>query len=85
MLKIEAKETIRDNRKIKDQTNITKKKIILRFALTMPKPIKTPKLVATPLPPLNPKNIVQLWPAIQATPEIIRTIFSGTYVFCCKM
>lgn len=30
--------------------------------------ITTPALAATPFPPLNLKNIVQLWPAIAAMP-----------------
>lgn len=53
---------------------------ILRPAILIAKPINTPKVVATPLPPLKFKNIVQLCPEIQTRPKIMRTTSSETKI-----
>ena len=61
----EAKETMRLAAKIASQTKRTKR------AVRGERPTKTPKLVATPLPPLNFRNIEKVWPIIAARPMAI--------------
>ena len=57
-----------------NQVKIAKPTIIFKPAIFIARPINTPKVVATPLPPLNPKNMVQLWPEIALRPKITRSI-----------
>lgn len=71
---MEATETILVIRKTKAQVKIIKPNIRFIPASLTAKPNKTPNVVATPLPPLNPKNMLQLCPHIQAKPKIIRNI-----------
>lgn len=59
-LKTEAKDTILKSKNTTNQLKITKKKTTLKEGITAVKANKTPKLVATPFPPLNLKNSVQL-------------------------
>lgn len=66
LLKIEAKDTKWVIKNTIIQERRVRTKTILRLAIFKAKPAKTPKVVAIPLPPLNPKNIVQLWPETQA-------------------
>ena len=74
-LKIEAKETMRKIKNAINQTNITNIRIILSSFTVTPNPARTPSVVATPLPPLNRKNIGQLCPQTQAMPNrILRTV-----------
>lgn len=76
----EANETILATIKIANQVKITKLKINFMPVISMLNPANTPKVVATPLPPLNFKNIVQLWPQIQLRPMMIRNISCGINV-----
>jgi len=73
LLKIEAKETKPVIKNMIAQERRIKAKIILRLTIFKAKPAKTPKVVAIPFPPLNPKNIVQLWPETEAKPARILT------------
>ena len=70
----EATETILVIRKSKIQVKIIKPNITFRPGNVIAKPNKTPNVAATPLPPLNPKNMLQLCPHIQAKPKTIRNI-----------
>ena len=56
------------------QVIANKPNINLRPLIFMAKPNKTPNVVATPLPPLNFKNTVQLWPQIQHKPNTMLSI-----------
>ena len=75
--KIEAKDTILVSTKIKSQLRISKIRIIFNPGILIARAIKTPKLVAIPLPPLNFKNMVQLCPAIQLKPIMMRSASCG--------
>lgn len=68
---IEEIETILSVIKITSQikSKITNGRIIP--GIFAAKATRTPIVVATPLPPLKPKNIVQLWPKMQLNPKII--------------
>lgn len=79
-VKTEATETILAITKIKIQVKITKPSINFKPAILIAKPNNTPKVVAMPFPPLNLKNIVQLWPRIQHNPRMRRSVSSGINV-----
>lgn len=65
---IEASETVLEVKKTSSQVKITIPNIMLKAGILNDKPIKTPKVVATPFPPLKFKNTVQIWPKIQLNP-----------------
>ena len=71
-LESEAKETILAIKKTTNQVRTVIPKIILKPLILTAKAINTPKVAAIPLPPLNLKKIVQLWPHMQLIPKIIR-------------
>ncbi|MDD5574009.1 MAG: hypothetical protein PHH75_02400 [Candidatus Omnitrophica bacterium] len=58
----EARETNPVDRKITSQDPVTARTRRKKFSIKKEKAIKTPRLVAIPLPPLKPRNSVQLWP-----------------------
>jgi len=58
--KIEATETIRLTRNVTSQVRITSANMKPIPGITHAAPSKTPKVVATPLPPLKFRNMVQL-------------------------
>ena len=58
----DANDTKPEIRKIKSHNITTHVTSQINFSIKTENAIKTPKLVATPLPPLKPKKIVQLWP-----------------------
>jgi len=62
------------------QVKITRPNITFKAGSFIAKPNNTPNVVAIPLPPLNPKNIVQLCPEIQLKPKIIRRTSSGKLI-----
>ncbi len=70
----EATETILTIINTANQTRIDNPNITFKPAILTDKAINTPKIVAMPLPPLNPRNIVQLCPDTQLKPKIIHTI-----------
>ena len=70
-LTIEASDTILLNKKTINQSNNSVKSIILRAENFIAKPIKTPKVVDIPFPPLNLRNGVRLCPNTAATANII--------------
>ena len=57
--------------KIRSQATTVKLKTNRRPGITTANPNKTPALVATPLPPLNFRKILQLCPATAVTPRRI--------------
>ena len=59
----EARDTYPVNKKIKIQERSMIRTTQIKFGMRMEKAIRLPRLVAMPLPPLNPRKIVQLWPA----------------------
>lgn len=69
---IDAKDTNPLVKNIIIQIKIIIYKAIRNWAIIMARPIITPKLVATPLPPLKLRNIVQLCPMTATKPKIIR-------------
>ena len=69
---IEAKETMRQIKKTINQVKTRIPIIIPNPDNFNASPSNTPKVVAIPLPPLNLRNIVQLWPQIQHNPMKIR-------------
>jgi hypothetical protein len=71
--KSDAREIILVARKLTIQVRITRTNTRLIPGITQADPSKTPKVVATPLPPLKFRNIVQLWPAIHPNPMMIRS------------
>ena len=58
--RIEAREIILEIIKTINQTKIVKPNTTFNPGIVRESAIKTPKVVATPLPPLNFKNMVQL-------------------------
>jgi hypothetical protein len=68
---MEAKEMILLIKKLKNHTTIVKPRAIFNPGILKARPKSTPKVVATPFPPLNLKNIVQLCPHMQHNPMII--------------
>ena len=70
----EAKEMIRVRRNTANQIKTVIPSIIFKPAILIESPNKTPNVVATPLPPLNLKKIVQLCPQIQPTPAKIQKL-----------
>ena len=79
---IEDKEIILSARKLANQTNAVKPKTIFNPGILRVRPKSTPKVVATPLPPLNFKNIVQLCPHIQLNPMIINRFCACVKLNC---
>ena len=73
-LKTEANETMRKIKNTINQTNITNVTISLSSVMVTANPARIPRVVATPLPPLNRKNIVQLCPHTHEMPKRIRKI-----------
>ena len=71
---IEAKETKPVDKNVTIQAKITDIKAALNGLTTIARPIMTPKLVATPFPPLKLRNKVQLWPITAVRPKIIRKV-----------
>lgn len=71
-LQIEANETILKTKKTRNQDKIIKPITIFNPGTFIARPDNTPNEVAIPFPPLNCKNIVQLWPQIQHNPIKIR-------------
>lgn len=69
--KIEDREMILTIEKLRNQINTVKPKTMLNPGILKAKPKSTPKVVATPLPPLNLKNIVQLCPNMHPNPIAI--------------
>jgi hypothetical protein len=69
---IEDRETILEIIKTASQIKTNSPIILLKPAIFIERPNNTPKEVAIPLPPLNCKNIVQLWPQIQHNPKRMR-------------
>ncbi len=65
---MEANETILQIKKTVIQVTINIPIIKFSPFIFKAKPSKTPKEVAIPFPPLNCRNIVQLWPQIQHKP-----------------
>ena len=57
---IEASDMVLLAIKVTNQTNTVNPNTIFNPAILRDKPINTPKVVATPLPPLNWRKIVQL-------------------------
>jgi len=70
-VKIEATETILEITNTASQVKIDRIKIGFSIAILSDKPNNTPKDAATPLPPLNLKNTVQMCPHTQLNPRII--------------
>ena len=79
---IEAKPTILKMRKTVTQLPTLIKRGILRKLSPQLKAVITPKLVETPLPPLNFKNTGQLCPAIAERAVIITEIFINLFSDC---
>lgn len=75
--RIEAKEMILLVIKVTSHTKTVNINMNFKPAIFTERPSNTPKVVATPFPPLNPKNIVQLCPQIQLTPTSKQKISSG--------
>lgn len=71
---IEAKETNLVTKNTASQERKTKLNTAPNPGILKLNPIRTPNVVATPLPPLNLRKTVQLWPKIQLIPKIIRNI-----------
>lgn len=59
---------------VTNQTRIVNPRTIFSPGMITESPKNTPNVVATPLPPLNLKKIVQLWPQIQLTPIRIQKV-----------
>ena len=74
LVKTEAIDMILASANIKTQVMINKTRINLNSAIFIDNPIRTPKVVAMPLPPLNLKNKVQLCPHMQLNPSKIGRI-----------
>ena len=71
---IEANDTNPVKRKIPAQIKSDKKRTGRMTEILIVNPIKTPKLVAMPFPPLKSKKIVQLCPATTINPRITSNI-----------
>ena len=69
-VKMEARETILADNKVIVQTITQDNKTQIKPLTFKAKPNKTPKVVATPFPPLKFKNTGQLCPIIAKTPKI---------------
>ena len=69
LVKTEATDIILVIKNTTDQVMINKRRINFRPGICIDKPIRTPSVVAIPLPPLKPKNKVQLCPHIQLRPS----------------
>ena len=69
---IEANETILELKKTSNQVKTINPITIFNPGTFIERPSNTPKEAAIPFPPLNRKNIVQLWPQIQPNPMKIR-------------
>jgi len=65
--KIEAKEIILVETKTQSQIKTTKPRDTFRPGIIIESPSNDPNAVATPLPPLNFKKIVQLCPRTELT------------------
>jgi hypothetical protein len=70
---IEEREIMRKIRKTANQTKTARPNIHFTPSIFNARPSSTPRLVATPLPPLKRRKIVQLCPQIQQKPKIIRS------------
>lgn len=85
LVKTEAIDMIRESANIKTQVRISKIRINLSSGIFIDNPIRTPKVVAMPLPPLNPKNKVQLCPHMQLKPSKIgRIVLSAKVILEAK-
>jgi hypothetical protein len=82
---IEARDTIRKARNTETQIKNNKPRIGFSPEMVKVNPIRTPMVVATPFPPLNFRNIVQLWPHIQQNPMIKRNCSSVKKVFVIRI
>lgn len=81
----EAADIILVIRNIKNQVRINKIRINLKPGICIDKPARTPSVVAIPLPPLKPRNKVQLWPHMQLNPiEIGRIALSARLILEAK-
>ncbi len=78
---IEAKEITLLIINVTNQTRIVNPRTIFNPGMITESPKNTPKVVATPLPPLNFRKIVQLWPQIQPTPIRIEKVSSDRLAF----
>lgn len=70
---IEEAETILVMTKPANQVKIINPSIMPKLFIRKDKPIRTPKVVATPLPPLKLRNIVHICPIIAMSPSIRRS------------
>lgn len=73
-LTTDAMETILKIMNVASQVKTTRPNTGLSAAILIANPSKTPKVVATPLPPLNLKNIVQICPQIELIPNKMRKV-----------
>lgn len=71
---IEDNEIILLKINVSDQIIMVSPRITFNPGILAERPIKTPRVVATPLPPLNFKNTVQLCPHMQLIPVRIQNI-----------
>lgn len=72
----EAMDTILKAMNTINQVRIAKPSINFKPGTLIDSPSSIPKVVATPLPPLNLKNTVQLWPKTELMPKRIRRFCS---------
>jgi len=84
-LNIDAKETILLMAKTTNHVRITRANTTFMPAALTANPNNTPRVVAMPFPPLNLKNIVQLWPQIQQKPKRRRAVISEIPVILAAM
>ncbi len=82
---IDARETILVIINTINHVIITKPNTIFMPVTLTAKPNNTPMVVAMPLPPLNLKNIVQLWPEMQQKPKRTRAVMSEIPVILAAM
>jgi len=82
---IDAKDTMRKATKVEIQTREISPITTFKPWILKASPNSTPKEVAIPLPPLNCKNGVQLWPQIEHKPNrILRFCSSKNFVLVKK-
>ena len=84
-LNIDARETILVLINTTNHVRITRANTTFIPAALTAKPNNTPRVVAIPFPPLNLKNIVQLWPQMQLKPKRTRVVISEMPVILAAM
>ena len=77
--KTEANETTLNMKKTIIHVKIVKNSGALKNGKTTLKAIKPPTVVATPLPPVNFKKMLQLWPQTVTTTVKIKTTFKAKF------